>query len=132
MAHSMQNPFNVKLTVTITLKGLYHFGRIVLRYCYSFEGLAVENIRHARCPIGSFFQFHSFLYLIFKNYVRFLNFFTDPFHWAWLPMAKRPFSTEIKDLVLDKLKDMSFIDCLCDDLRELFKVSTSDYASLVS
>ena len=48
--------------------------------------------------------------------------FVDPYHWAWLPYAKTPFSQEIKDLVLPSLKDSSFIQSLCDDLYELFQV----------
>lgn len=47
----------------------------------------------------------------------------DPFQWAWLPMAKTPFSDEIADLVLDKLKDLEFVQELGDDLRRLFRVS---------
>jgi len=49
--------------------------------------------------------------------------FIDPYHWAWLPYAKTPFSQEIKDLVLPSLKDTSFVQSLCDDLYELFQVS---------
>lgn len=48
--------------------------------------------------------------------------FSDPFYWAWLPIAKIPFSDETKALVLDKLKDPEFVQCLDDDLRRLFKV----------
>lgn len=44
-----------------------------------------------------------------------------PYHWAWLPLAKKPFSQEIKDLVLPQLSDMNFVQELCDDLYELFK-----------
>ncbi|KAL5022304.1 hypothetical protein ScPMuIL_001459 [Solemya velum] len=44
-----------------------------------------------------------------------------PYHWAWLPQAKLPFSQEIKDLVLPQLSDMNFVQDLCDDLFELFK-----------
>ncbi|XP_041369019.1 phosphatidylinositol 4-kinase type 2-beta-like isoform X2 [Gigantopelta aegis] len=44
-----------------------------------------------------------------------------PYHWAWLPQAKVPFSAEIKDLVLPQLSDMNFVQDLCDDLYELFK-----------
>lgn len=47
----------------------------------------------------------------------------DPFYWAWLPMAKKPFSQEIRDLILPQLSDSSFVQSLCDDLYELFKVS---------
>ncbi|KAJ8317286.1 hypothetical protein KUTeg_005190 [Tegillarca granosa] len=45
----------------------------------------------------------------------------NPYHWAWLPQAKVPFSQEIKDLVLPQLSDMNFVQDLCDDLYELFK-----------
>jgi len=48
--------------------------------------------------------------------------FVDPYHWAWLSYAKTPFSQEIKDLVLPSLKDTSFVQSLCDDLYELFRV----------
>ena len=47
---------------------------------------------------------------------------SDPYHWAWLPMAKVPFSTEIKELVLPQLSDMNFVQDLCDEIYELFKV----------
>lgn len=44
-----------------------------------------------------------------------------PFHWAWLPQAKVPFSQEIKDLVLGPLSDMHFVEReLCDPIRRLF------------
>ncbi|XP_054717200.1 phosphatidylinositol 4-kinase type 2-beta-like isoform X1 [Uloborus diversus] len=45
-----------------------------------------------------------------------------PFHWAWLPMARVPFSSEIRDLVLPQLSDLNFVQELCDDLYELFSV----------
>jgi phosphatidylinositol 4-kinase type 2 len=38
-------------------------------------------------------------------------------------MAKKPFSEEIKALVLPQLSDMNFVQDLCDELYELFKVS---------
>lgn len=44
-----------------------------------------------------------------------------PYHWAWLPQAKVPFSREIRDLVLPLLADMNFVQDLCDDLHVLFK-----------
>ncbi|NWW37603.1 P4K2B kinase, partial [Panurus biarmicus] len=46
-----------------------------------------------------------------------------PFHWAWLPQAKVPFSQETRDLVLPRLSDMNFVQDLCEDLYELFKVN---------
>ena len=47
----------------------------------------------------------------------------DPFYWAWLPMAKTPFSDNTAILVLDKLKDTGFVQSLVDELRKVFKVS---------
>ncbi|RNA41501.1 Phosphatidylinositol 4-kinase type 2-beta [Brachionus plicatilis] len=44
-----------------------------------------------------------------------------PYHWAWLPQAKIPFSQEIKDLVLPKLSDMNFVQEICTELYEVFK-----------
>ncbi|XP_066277993.1 phosphatidylinositol 4-kinase type 2-alpha-like [Branchiostoma lanceolatum] len=44
-----------------------------------------------------------------------------PYYWAWLPQAKKPFSTEIKDLILPQLSDMNFVQELCEDLYELFR-----------
>jgi len=43
-----------------------------------------------------------------------------PYHWAWLPFAKTPFSPEIKELVLSSLSDMNFVQELCDELFDLF------------
>lgn len=45
-----------------------------------------------------------------------------PYHWAWLPQAKIPFSEEIRAHVLPLLSDMNFVQELCDDLYQLFKV----------
>lgn len=46
---------------------------------------------------------------------------TYPFHWAWLPQAKKPFSDDIKDLVLPLLSDMNFVQHeLCDEIQRLF------------
>ena len=48
---------------------------------------------------------------------------TYPYHWAWLSYAKIPFSKRIKDMILPKLSDMNFVQDLCDDLHNLFRVS---------
>lgn len=48
---------------------------------------------------------------------------SDPFHWAWLPQAKVAFSQETRDLVLSRLSDMNFVQDVCEDLYELFKVA---------
>ena len=47
-----------------------------------------------------------------------------PYHWAWLPYAKIPFSKNIRDMVLPKLSDMNFVQDLCDEMYNLFKVIT--------
>uniref|UniRef100_A0A182N6Q5 Phosphatidylinositol 4-kinase type 2 n=1 Tax=Anopheles dirus TaxID=7168 RepID=A0A182N6Q5_9DIPT len=44
-----------------------------------------------------------------------------PYHWAWLPQAKQPFSQDIKDLVLPSLSDPNFCEELCNELYELFR-----------
>ncbi|KAK7803503.1 hypothetical protein U0070_002688 [Myodes glareolus] len=44
-----------------------------------------------------------------------------PFHWAWLPQAKVPFSEETRNLILPYISDMNFVQDLCEDLYELFK-----------
>jgi phosphatidylinositol 4-kinase type 2 len=43
-----------------------------------------------------------------------------------LAQAKVPFSQEIKDLVLPQLSDMNFVQELCDELYELFKVEVAN------
>ena len=53
-----------------------------------------------------------------------------PFHWAWLPYAKIPFSTEIKDMVLPLISDMNFVQDLCDELYTIFKVLHLHFLSL--
>ncbi|CAF1178251.1 unnamed protein product [Adineta steineri] len=46
---------------------------------------------------------------------------TYPFHWAWLPQAKTPFSEEIKSLVIPLLSDLNFVQHeLCDEIQRLF------------
>ncbi|XP_046851217.1 phosphatidylinositol 4-kinase type 2-alpha-like isoform X3 [Xenia sp. Carnegie-2017] len=44
-----------------------------------------------------------------------------PYHWAWLPYAKKPFSDKIRQLVLGKLENMQFVQELVNDLHSLFK-----------
>lgn len=53
-----------------------------------------------------------------------------PYHWAWLPHAKRPFSRATRDLVLPLLSDMTFVQELVDDLHALFRVSTYSICSI--
>ena len=38
-------------------------------------------------------------------------------------MFQVPFSEHTRDLVLDKLSDMNFVQDLCDDMHSLFEVS---------
>ncbi|KAF7262384.1 hypothetical protein EG68_00332 [Paragonimus skrjabini miyazakii] len=44
-----------------------------------------------------------------------------PFQWAGLPIAKRPFSDTIKQLILPLLSDNHFVNDLIQDLYHLFK-----------
>ncbi|XP_062126143.1 phosphatidylinositol 4-kinase type 2-beta isoform X1 [Drosophila sulfurigaster albostrigata] len=44
-----------------------------------------------------------------------------PYHWAWLPQAKVPFSDDIKDQVLPQLSDMNFVEEICTELLYLFQ-----------
>lgn len=44
-----------------------------------------------------------------------------PYHWAWLPQAKLPFSDDIKDQVLPQLSDMNFVEEICTELLYLFQ-----------
>ena len=37
-----------------------------------------------------------------------------------------PFSNETRDLVLEKLSDMNFVQDICDDLHALFEVGTHE------
>lgn len=46
-----------------------------------------------------------------------------PYHWAWLPQAKIPFSQDVRDTVLPMLSDLNFVEDLCNELFELFKVN---------
>jgi phosphatidylinositol 4-kinase type 2 len=48
-----------------------------------------------------------------------------PFHWAWLPYAKIPFSAEIKEQILPLISDMNFVQDLSDELYNVFKVCIS-------
>eukprot|EP00128_Syssomonas_multiformis_P018432 Colp12_sorted_trinity150504_noHs@12420 len=44
-----------------------------------------------------------------------------PYHWAWLPQAKVPFSDAICEYLLPKLEDENFVDALCEELYVIFK-----------
>ena len=46
---------------------------------------------------------------------------TYPYYWAWLPYASEPFSDRICELVLNKLKDLSLVQELVNELLILFK-----------
>lgn len=46
-----------------------------------------------------------------------------PYHWAWLPQAKVPFSQAIGEQLLPLIGDMNYVQDLCDDLYLLFKVN---------
>ncbi|KJE96797.1 hypothetical protein CAOG_09035 [Capsaspora owczarzaki ATCC 30864] len=44
-----------------------------------------------------------------------------PYHWAWLPYAKVPFSDESRDAFLPLLMDETYMDDLIEELHTLFK-----------
>lgn len=43
-----------------------------------------------------------------------------PYHWAWLPQARRAFSQETKQLIVPKTSDMNFVELICKELHTLF------------
>eukprot|EP01137_Pigoraptor_chileana_P013123 Opistho-2@66282 len=45
---------------------------------------------------------------------------TYPYHWAWLPQAKKPFSPETIDAVLPLLQDPTFMEDIEEELTRLF------------
>ncbi|EDQ90707.1 uncharacterized protein MONBRDRAFT_1112, partial [Monosiga brevicollis MX1] len=53
------------------------------------------------------------------------NWRTYPFHWAWLPLAKRPFSEETILRVLPQLEREEFIEDMGDQLYVLFSQDKS-------
>lgn len=55
-----------------------------------------------------------------------------PYHWAWLTQAKQPFSEVTRELVLPQLSDQNFVQDLCDDLYQLFKVCCMYYSTRTS
>lgn len=48
-----------------------------------------------------------------------------PYHWAWLPQAKTPFSAEIRQHLLPFVSDQNFVEDVVDDLKALFEVRRS-------
>ncbi|XP_036326166.1 phosphatidylinositol 4-kinase type 2-beta [Rhagoletis pomonella] len=44
-----------------------------------------------------------------------------PYHWAWLPQAKVPFSEKTKSHVLPLLSDMNYVEEICTELYYLFQ-----------
>ncbi|KAI0988898.1 hypothetical protein GJ496_002647 [Pomphorhynchus laevis] len=45
-----------------------------------------------------------------------------PYYWAWLPQAKCPFLDSISEKMIPLLSDMNFVQSLCDDLYNLFRI----------
>lgn len=54
-----------------------------------------------------------------------------PYYWSWLPQAKIAFSQEIKELILPQLSDMNFVQELCEELYDLFRVSSTSTTSTI-
>ena len=60
----------------------------------------------------------GFLFLHNKNLIDFL----DPYRWADLPMAQKPFSDAIIKQVLPLIDNTDFVRDLGNDLRKIFQV----------
>ncbi|KAK6621470.1 hypothetical protein RUM44_001277 [Polyplax serrata] len=45
-----------------------------------------------------------------------------PYHWAWLPQAKIPFSSDIRQHLLPLVSDQNFVEDVVDDLKTLFEM----------
>ncbi|KAL5274234.1 PI4K2B.2 family protein [Megaselia abdita] len=43
-----------------------------------------------------------------------------PYHWAWLPQARKAFSQETKQFIVPKISDMNFVEIICKELYTLF------------
>lgn len=93
---------------------------ILVQQLWNYSVLFCTKHRHITCiwTVGVYSRCHKFdtLPLCFLP-------LSDPFHWAWLPQAKVAFSQETRDLVLSRLSDMNFVQDVCEDLYELFKVA---------
>ena len=70
---------------------------------------------------------HVILFSLFLYILYLFSFppLSDPFYWAWLPLAQEPFSETTCYLVQDKLKSQQFVQSLVDDLRAVFSVRPS-------
>ena len=92
--------------------------------CLSAKELMKWDVLSICIHFGCAFSpiFCAILVLIYKLLVIVLSSVSDPYHWAWLPYAKVPFSDKIHDLVLTKIGHMEYVQQIADDLLELFKV----------
>ena len=48
-----------------------------------------------------------------------------PYHWIWLPYSKVSFSPETRDLILPLISDMNFVEDLCKELEDLFRIDSA-------
>lgn len=116
---------SIKKTIKITgyvflnnfyIAALYYFiYLLVFNYIQEWNGVQEPDIQIAAIDNGLAFPFkHPDSWRAY------------PYHWAWLPQAKTPFSNITKELVLPYLSDMNFVQDLCDDLYTLFKVNKTN------
>ena len=83
-----------------------------------------ETVILTLCGLNSrLLDFYIVLCLEILYHQLLLYLLSDPFYWAWLPMAEEVFSKEMRDLVAPKLQSPGFISGLVDELFELFSVS---------
>lgn len=111
-ANSINNNFITLATPTnLHSNGIHHSAASISRHeTDDWNMIEIPEIRIAAIDNGLAFPFkHPDSWRAY------------PYHWAWLPQAKVPFSQEIKDLVLPSLSDLNFVEDLCNDLLELFK-----------
>lgn len=74
-----------------------------------------EHVSYVQLGMKNF-KFNRSIFIIIALHV-------DPFYWAWLPLAREPFSENIREAVLDKLKDLQFVQTMTDEIRAVFSVS---------
>ncbi|VDN51489.1 unnamed protein product [Dracunculus medinensis] len=98
--------------------GLYNYYHITSFSAHKIDVTDDENWNHVSMPTIKIAAIDNGLAFPIKHPDEWR---TYPYRWAWLPMAKEPFSEEIVDLVLPFLDNVNCVKELCNDLKKLFK-----------